>query len=721
MQRKIAPGVILVGALFVALGLAGLSVWVAMAQPWLGIDLKAQDQGAAVIIAGTAQGSPMQDMRGARLIAIGPQGGASIALEPDDLVEEPDTLGKAAQVRRFFDRQAQIDAAMVGGQVAVLLGRDGAQQTVMVTPASSRPLGDLPFNFWSQLFVGVVGLSLGAWVVTLRPKDAAAWMLLLSGVGLALSAQAAAIYSTRELALGPATFVAASRVNGFGTLLFGIGMVTLFLIYPKRLVRGAALGFPALVIGLMLAVVLGLDWPQYVPLLPVFVSATMAVLLIAIAAQVWTNWRDLAARAMMGWLGLSVALGAGGFVVTVIVPPLLGRDAVLEQSTAFLFFLLIYTGIALGVARYRLFDLADWSLGVLFYAVGVALLLMLDALLIFGLALDRLPALSLSLAVVCLIYLPLRRRLSGWVQRDTALPIEDLYRQITDIAHLPEAGQQLAATTALWDEMFRPLSILPRADVADAPSLAEDGRTLFLPGVAGLPGLRLDYADRGARLFSSRDARRAATISHLLGDALTRHRSYTQAVLVERLRINRDMHDNIGILLLSALHTPEADRKNTLIRQTLADLREIVSNPMHEPWLLSDLLADLRAEVAEVLEAAGLALHWETAGTSGVTVPAPLVQTLRAFVREGVANVVRHSGGRRASVMVRVADGQLRVALSDDGSGFDPIAAAEGNGLANLRTRMLQCDGALSVETAPSGTIIATSIPLEAIPGKAAE
>lgn len=55
--------------------------------------------------------------------------------------------------------------------------------------------------------------------------------------------------------------------------------------------------------------------------------------------------------------------------MTVTVPPLSGRLFVLEQSTAFLLFLVIDIGVALGVLRYRLFALADWSVGVLFYAV----------------------------------------------------------------------------------------------------------------------------------------------------------------------------------------------------------------------------------------------------------------------------------------------------------------------------------------------------------------
>src|SRR5690606_20766357 len=143
-----------------------------------------------------------------------------------------------------------------------------------------------------------------------------------------------------------------------------------------------------------------------------------------------------------GWFGLSVAVGAGGFVLTVILPVMMGRPPVLAQSTAFLLFLLIYVGLCLGVLRYRLFDLADWSFRVLFYAGGVALLLALDALLIFGLALDRAPALGVSLAVVALAYLPLRSWLAARFRRDRQMSAEDLFLRFTEIAQADEPGEQ---------------------------------------------------------------------------------------------------------------------------------------------------------------------------------------------------------------------------------------------------------------------------------------
>lgn len=718
MQSKYPPSVTLVVALIVALLCAVVFTTTAVNRPSLGVVL--QVQSGEILIAKAAQDSALIGHVGDRLVAIGKSPDTLVALIADDLVPEPDTLGTTDRLLPFYQRQDVFDAILRSPTVWIEVIGPLGRQIIEASPAPTRRLTDLPWQLWTQIGVGIIGWTLGAWVVAMRPRNGAAWMLLLTGFGLSLAAQTAAVYSTRELAFDVHTFGILGRANVIGTLTFGIGMVTLFLIYPKRLVSGLYQYLPALLIGSAILYIIACDWPETVPFLQIAIASVMVVLLGAIAVQFFVNRRDPAARAILGWLGLSVILGAGGFVMTVVVPPLFGRPIVLEQSTAFLLFLIIYIGVALGVLRYRLFDLADWSVGVLFYAVGVVLLLTLDALLIYGLAVDQLPALSLSLALICLTYLPLRDRLSNRPKRGILLPMEELYQLVTDIAHMPDIGPQQERIKELWAQLFHPLSIRAVSDsdgalqTAKAPTLAEDGQTLVLPRGANFPALRLDFPGQGSRLFSSRDAKQAATISHLLDDSLGRHKAYRQAVEAERSRINRDMHDNIGILLLSALHNPATDRKNILIRQTLSDLREIVSNPLHEPLPLRHLIADLRAELSEALDVAGVDLRWDEADLPDITVPTQTIRLLRALLREGVSNILHHSGARQASASVLVVQDQIVVSLFDDGRGFDVNAPVQGSGLQNLRTRMLQSGSQFSTSSSPSGTCISAQIPLSA-------
>src|SRR5690606_32785612 len=111
-------------------------------------------------------------------------------------------------------------------------------------------------------------------------------------------------------------------------------------------------------------------------------------------------------RAALRWLGLSVVVGAGLFVAGVAMPLMLGAEPAVSQGISFAFFVIVYAGIALGIRRYRLFDLGDWSFRILYYVAGAVLLLALDTVLIWLLNVERAPALGVSLLIVAFLYLP---------------------------------------------------------------------------------------------------------------------------------------------------------------------------------------------------------------------------------------------------------------------------------------------------------------------------
>src|SRR5690606_22490052 len=83
------------------------------------------------------------------------------------------------------------------------------------------------------------------------------------------------------------------------------------------------------------------------------------------------------------------------------------------------------------------------------------------------------------------------------------------------------------------EDAFRPLSITAATDVQD-PSLIDDGLALAVPGVGGLPGYRLDYADGGRKLFSLRDADLAVELTTMLANALESREAYEKGLAAER-------------------------------------------------------------------------------------------------------------------------------------------------------------------------------------------
>ncbi len=73
------------------------------------------------------------------------------------------------------------------------------------------------------------------------------------------------------------------------------------------------------------------------------------------------------------------------------------------------------------------------------------------------------------------------------------------------------------------------------------------------------------------------------------------------------------------------------------------------------------------------------------------------------IVQEGLANVRRHAGARRATVLIGLREGQRVVRIVDDGRGFDEEAATRGQGLRNIRARAAAMGGAFRLRTRPGG------------------
>ena len=687
-------------------------VSLATSQPWIGIKLGLHNDQVVVTQVDVNSVLP-PTVLGLPLVSIAQGAQTPVPLTPLDMIEEPDMLDNADALRNFYTQQDKLFEVLSSGPMTVVFATDTGTDTQTVTAQNSRPVSSLPLKFWVQVGVGLVGLFIGIWVLCLRPTDTAARMVLLTGVGLAVSAGAAALYSSREIALNSDFFALANRTNALGTLTFGIGMVTLFLVYPRRIVPPSVTVLPALGIGAAALAVMFWDWPANLLFVPTLIAVIMTVLLIAIAAQVIVNRRDTTARAMLGWLGLSVVVGAGGFVLTAVVPNLLGQQLLLEQSTAFLFFLFIYAGIALGVARYRLFDLATWSFEILFYGMGVILLLLLDGALIYGLSVDRAPAFGIALAVIGLVYLPLRARIWTVMRRRRDMEPDTLFLRITEIAHATDVADKNALLSKLWDDLFAPLSIDPMPDRHDiATGLVDNGAALHLAPVLGLPALSLNWRQRGSKLFSSRDLQRAASINALIDASLRQNQVYLEAVTTERNRINRDMHDNLGILLVSALHTPVTDRKDTLIRQTLTDLREIIANKGQSKQHLPMLIADLRSEISNHFEAAQIEAEWHCDTLSAIDVSPQVVHVSRAFLRESAQNIIRHSGARRVVIRISSQDSILQVAMADNGHGFDTTTTHPGTGVKNLAKRLETAGGRFECSSTDTGTTVSMALPL---------
>ena len=76
---------------------------------------------------------------------------------------------------------------------------------------------------------------------------------------------------------------------------------------------------------------------------------------------------------------------------------------------------------------------------------------------------------------------------------------------------------------------------------------------------------------------------------------------------------------------------------------------------------------------------------------------------------------MRHSAAHHCAVALQPVNGDLRVRVSDDGSGPGPgLTSGTGHGLDSMRRRAADVGGSLRVDpTEPHGTVVTALLPLE--------
>jgi two-component system, NarL family, sensor histidine kinase DesK len=186
----------------------------------------------------------------------------------------------------------------------------------------------------------------------------------------------------------------------------------------------------------------------------------------------------------------------------------------------------------------------------------------------------------------------------------------------------------------------------------------------------------------------------------------TREELARSAVDAERLRFARDLHDLLGHTLSVMVVKAQAVRKladvnpslaaeqaadiETIGRQALTEVRETVTG-----YRGRGLSRELEAARTALADAGFTAVVRQGGRADGRPVPDEADALLGWVVREGVTNVIKHSGGHQCEIDVRNNDREVGVEIADDGAGADGGFPSGGHGLAGLTERIGAAGGRL--------------------------
>jgi signal transduction histidine kinase len=236
--------------------------------------------------------------------------------------------------------------------------------------------------------------------------------------------------------------------------------------------------------------------------------------------------------------------------------------------------------------------------------------------------------------------------------------------------------------------------------------------------------------------FSERDRSFLGTLAGLaavaLTSALVREGARQRAVLNERTRIAREMHDSLA-QVLGAVHLrlrmleavpaiashPEVTREVAALAdvcdEAYRDVREVILGLRDSNKASTSLDENLRAYCGKYATQSGIATEFVNLVGEGLSLSPRAEVHLIRVVQEALTNVRKHAEATCATVTVTSTDTSTVFTVTDDGRGFAGTpgeAGSDGYGLFTMRDRLALIGGSLEVMSSPGeGTRVVATVP----------
>ena len=196
------------------------------------------------------------------------------------------------------------------------------------------------------------------------------------------------------------------------------------------------------------------------------------------------------------------------------------------------------------------------------------------------------------------------------------------------------------------------------------------------------------------------------------------------AILRERHRIARDLHDGVASQIVSILSsldhcTPEQQALELALEQCLLDIKLTVDGIESEDQNIVEALGSLRYRLQRPLDKLGIDMVWEVEMCSALeTVRGEEARQVLRIAQECLSNVMRHAQASQVIVSCRYAAdmGCMEFEVRDNGVGIahDMASEAVGKGLENMRQRARLMGAELTIASKfGGGTRVQLTLPLD--------
>ena len=212
----------------------------------------------------------------------------------------------------------------------------------------------------------------------------------------------------------------------------------------------------------------------------------------------------------------------------------------------------------------------------------------------------------------------------------------------------------------------------------------------------------------------------------------TRALEIQQALYIERLRISKDVHDDMGsglskISLMAEMAQSKAVDNPSLskdINQISTVTKELVENMRDLVWVLNpenttldQLVTHIREYCSDYLENTPIQIIFSFPEyIPAIRINGAAQRNIFLTIKEAINNTVKHAGASIINLGLWMDEGTLKITITDNGSGIAGAAPARGgNGLRNMKQRMEAAGGSLTITSVPGKTTIEISVTLKSL------
>jgi signal transduction histidine kinase len=200
----------------------------------------------------------------------------------------------------------------------------------------------------------------------------------------------------------------------------------------------------------------------------------------------------------------------------------------------------------------------------------------------------------------------------------------------------------------------------------------------------------------------------------------------------ERLRISRELHDDIGATLsgivlfshvaenqIQAQRTDEVEQSLKAIQQSANDMVNRLSdivwavNPEHNS--IKNLVQKLEEYTTEMARAKNIKVNVNAPECLGeLELPLEIRHNIYLLCKEAINNAVKYSHASLLELGVHHSDHVIEFTINDNGKGFDMATVKKGNGLMNMQKRADEIGAKLCLKSLPlQGTVISLQCSIE--------